>query len=516
MPRSCQADGSIEAFAAQQLKQGAEPEVGLLLGRLSVGSKDVVLLTCRTPDQEGEPAFTATAPSAGASTAKKGGAKPRGSGAGVSAELDVDWVCEHALQVSRMLPGGVSVVGLYLWGPEGAAASAARSLLQALESLSDLPGATPGAPQLLMLMDSVTGKVAAREVPAGAKAASNFRPADLVFLPDLVANFVAVRSSFVLDAQQLVPAGQNPGIKLLRAALRREADRITGSVGILQGAGADSATLVMSVLDSAGGGDGSGVGGLEVQLFSPPAAADAVGGTSSSGSNGVASAGEKLGSVRGRVVLSGRIGALALVHKREPVPAAVELLKADLRATLVGREDVLLEEAEAAAGAAPEGSSKAGTAQLLGDGTRSRQIALPRRVLITARAPLLLGDLLLGAEGAAQAAEHARELLGITVDAATQVEELEANVVASLPATWDPSAAPARTSVASRRRVGLGKSQSSELRQLVGYVKLTMMTLVALMFLVAWLHSRGSVFDGIDDEDEVQPTDPLEMQETWE
>ena len=52
---------------------------------------------------------------ASASKGKKGGKAPSQQ---VKLTINEEWVVEHACQVSRMLPGGLAVVGLYVFAPE--------------------------------------------------------------------------------------------------------------------------------------------------------------------------------------------------------------------------------------------------------------------------------------------------------------------------------------------------------------------------------------------------------------
>ncbi|KAG7276178.1 hypothetical protein CRUP_030602 [Coryphaenoides rupestris] len=66
------------------------PLTGLLIGQNSA-QRDFVVKATRTPQRE------ETSPT------------PSGSGDG----LDIEWVTEHARQVSRMLPGGLSVLGVF-------------------------------------------------------------------------------------------------------------------------------------------------------------------------------------------------------------------------------------------------------------------------------------------------------------------------------------------------------------------------------------------------------------------
>lgn len=54
-----------------------------------------------------------------------------------SLSIDCDWVAEHARQVSRMLLGGVKVVGIYVWASDSAFKNSTMILCQAIKAVSD-------------------------------------------------------------------------------------------------------------------------------------------------------------------------------------------------------------------------------------------------------------------------------------------------------------------------------------------------------------------------------------------
>ncbi|XP_064795526.1 protein odr-4 homolog [Oncorhynchus masou masou] len=91
----------VEKYLSNLSVPGASCVTGLIIGQSS-SQRDFVVLAVRTPqkDTEGQ------------------GSTSVSRGAGNSLEhLDVEWVTEHARQVSRMLPGGMSVIGVFLVTP---------------------------------------------------------------------------------------------------------------------------------------------------------------------------------------------------------------------------------------------------------------------------------------------------------------------------------------------------------------------------------------------------------------
>ncbi|GLI61311.1 hypothetical protein VaNZ11_003666 [Volvox africanus] len=181
MSRTCQADDSLGRQFETLLLQQPCPEIGLLVGKSSAGSSKVSLYgTIKTPCQEGLDPITVSGtgacagPAAGGSSkaGKKAGSGTRtGTGAsptGVAVTLDIDWISEHAMQVARMLPGGLSVLGIYVFCPDAAYNTAVPQLCTLLVSLAAfcLPKLAGGDAHLLLLhIDASSRKQALRALP---------------------------------------------------------------------------------------------------------------------------------------------------------------------------------------------------------------------------------------------------------------------------------------------------------------------------------------------------------------
>uniref|UniRef100_A0A3Q4M4W8 Protein odr-4 homolog n=1 Tax=Neolamprologus brichardi TaxID=32507 RepID=A0A3Q4M4W8_NEOBR len=78
----------VEGYLSKLCEQKADPVTGLLIGQSST-QRDYVVMAIRTPQKEE-------------------------SAAAARNSVDKEWVTEHARQVSRMLPGGLSVVGVFI------------------------------------------------------------------------------------------------------------------------------------------------------------------------------------------------------------------------------------------------------------------------------------------------------------------------------------------------------------------------------------------------------------------
>lgn len=133
------------------------------------GRASIVQLV-RSPDVDG--AKPVSLPGGGAA-GKRG--KAGGGGAG-ALRLDEEWVVEHAAQVARLLLGGLDVLGLYVLCPEASLAASAGGLVGAAREVLAALRAKGAAP-LLLHIDSVTGKLAAKECSAAGPA--SLKPCEL-------------------------------------------------------------------------------------------------------------------------------------------------------------------------------------------------------------------------------------------------------------------------------------------------------------------------------------------------
>lgn len=88
MGRGYIVDDSVEGYLSRLCEQHAAPVPGLLIGQNSV-QRDFIIMAIRTPQREESTASSRSS-------------------------LDKEWVTEHARQVSRMLPGGLAVLGVFI------------------------------------------------------------------------------------------------------------------------------------------------------------------------------------------------------------------------------------------------------------------------------------------------------------------------------------------------------------------------------------------------------------------
>lgn len=259
-----------------------------------------------------------------------------------------------------MLPGGLSVLGLYLFAPDSGFSSASSNLCKALASIaSDL--AALSAPQrpsssgsaaaaaaeqqelLLLHVDSTSRKFTMRSCLASSgehAAAASLKPCELKFGPSL-ASLVCLRSSHSFDLA--LPASDASATlqQLLQAAIAQESARVLAGLAVVGDSIPTSSTQPLADLlpaSSSGvtGGGSSISDHVRVELYCspadvPPAAA--------------ATAGAAAGSVR----LHGTVEAIAYVHRRDAAAKALTELKQDVARSLTARMQLLENEVVSAA-----------------------------------------------------------------------------------------------------------------------------------------------------------------------
>ncbi|OMO57524.1 protein odr-4 like protein [Corchorus olitorius] len=121
------------------LSQSSLPaQVGLVIGKLnSTLDRGFVFDLVPTPlNDAGEPACSVLEP---AKSDRKKGSKPKSQTSDSSSSLviDKDWVAEHARQVSRMMVGGIKVVGIYVWASEAAFKNSTMVLCQTVKGVAE-------------------------------------------------------------------------------------------------------------------------------------------------------------------------------------------------------------------------------------------------------------------------------------------------------------------------------------------------------------------------------------------
>ena len=115
-------------------------------------------------------------------------------------EVDVGWLSEHARQVARLLPGGLTLLGLFLPRPDMFLSANDGKLRKVLKAVSILDSSVPA--ELLILQSALSAKVLDSKT-------SSFKPMD-VRSSSKPMELVRVESSLVLDIPVALPSCEDP------------------------------------------------------------------------------------------------------------------------------------------------------------------------------------------------------------------------------------------------------------------------------------------------------------------
>eukprot|EP00899_Mesostigma_viride_P022322 jgi/Mesvir1/3274/Mv16406-RA.1 len=378
MPRSVLADEDVlRPYVESLLRCRATFEIGLLIGRAatSASSRDYLVGLVRAP------------PQVGGDNSRRSATYP----------VDADWISEHGRQLSRMLPGGLAVLGAYVYVPDAIFKAKLPEVVHALQALKESCGPASGRPAPLASGISAVANAAApgKSVALGGEGTEEMlalhisaetgkftaksctpqeaRPCEFK-MGKVLASFTALTSGYqvALSVPLLSPspsgaattAGSSSTKKASSAAARRtlhshlgrllaqEEARLRDAVLAVGGVVPSETEQVLTVVEreqaQADAAQAQRLGGcsplepaLTLQVFAPLPSAAALdewkGALSKGGDEGV---------LEGQLEVRGSVRALAYVHNREPFARAADSIKADILATLRVRLDVLCEELE--------------------------------------------------------------------------------------------------------------------------------------------------------------------------
>ncbi|XP_022895026.1 protein odr-4 homolog isoform X2 [Olea europaea var. sylvestris] len=126
-------------LAENRLTRSAIPsQVGLVIGKLSSNlDKGFVYDLVPTPSNDnGEPPCSLIDGVGVGNSKKKGSSRTKSQPESSTLFVDNEWVSEHARQVSRMLLGGMKVVGIYIWVNESSFKNSAITLCQTVKGVA--------------------------------------------------------------------------------------------------------------------------------------------------------------------------------------------------------------------------------------------------------------------------------------------------------------------------------------------------------------------------------------------
>jgi hypothetical protein len=258
-------EGAVESVHAKLIADRAPPQIGLIVGKREAGARDIILALVPFPDWNAEGGDD-DGDGAGAGSGTTGRPQRPASG-GAPLDIDADAILEHTTQVTRMLPGGLDVVGAYAFASEGAWRSASGALARAAVAAAAAPAPAPDAsaassvsdPELFLLHLSAEDmrKKSLRRVRRSTMA----QP--FALLPPAesregkaLASLVSLEAEVAVGLSAVVPrafatrsgtAKQHTLRSALEAALRLETARVMGSDALVENALWDDDVAVSAV-----------------------------------------------------------------------------------------------------------------------------------------------------------------------------------------------------------------------------------------------------------------------------
>ncbi|XP_040000166.1 protein odr-4 homolog [Xiphias gladius] len=368
MGRGYIVEDAVERYLSKLCEQQAGPVTGLLIGQSSA-QRDFVIMATQTPQREESAAATGNS-------------------------LDKEWVTEHARQVSRMLPGGLSVLGIFIiTDADGKdTLTTVRQLVFAVENLISSEQLWNPAD------DDITDCVTLHVNPKTRKTVcrtfdvkdpkSMAKPADWKYQSGVCSSWTMV--SCCLNVDMLVPLPNNRASTenmdaCLKEGLKVWADQIKSGVCLIDGKKLPEDTELTA------GQKRNVRQTYTTQLLITPddqRLTDVI---------------QRCG---GSVSVRGTIHSRAYLHSNKPkAKLAEKLLKRDVVSTVATRVQMLLEELLTS-----EEESKSST-----DKQQTEQFCLPRRVFcpVEAAGPVCVCDYQFSDEGLSEVTDRLKEMLDI-------------------------------------------------------------------------------------------------------
>jgi hypothetical protein len=244
------------------------------------------------------------------------------------------------------LPGGLDILGIYILCDDKTFQAGQGAIINTLKKVNQeisAPTATTAAappPLLALHIDSITAKIAAREVSGASLRVCEVKPSSLV------ANMVEIQCQYRVDLKVNLAGGKQRLHDAIREAVTWQSEhRLLNSIAILDHKIPDSSQQIVDVLKN---GNNSLLLELLTPISAPPATLAAVGGNTGTTLPPSITTGKGEYQRQAEFVLEGALDCRAFVHKREPLCAAIDAIKGDVERTLLTRIEILVEAAQMA------------------------------------------------------------------------------------------------------------------------------------------------------------------------
>lgn len=413
-------------FAEDRLSRSAIPaQVGLVIGKLNstIDRGFVFDLVPTPPNDAGEPVCSLS--EAPKDDKKKKGPKTKSlHDSSSSLLIDQDWVVEHARQVSRMLVGGMKVIGIYIWASESSFKNSTIILCQTVKGVADAASIleTDRDEGLLIHICYSPMKWTCRNCTLTSNiTSSSLRPCDFK-MGRVLTSIQTFRCMYNFDIRLPIYHDSASNAKtltdILRYGISIHAKELRGAKAIIDGC--------LVVGDEPCSSDGL----HEVELLLP-FMKDA----------SVEACSQK--EVVGILVFSGSVCSFACLNPKEPISQALADIKGDIIMSLQSRLDIICDEADGDVGPTDDGCKEANdeistgkpVSQLVLHLLRKQQcLSFPRRVFVPWLAGTYICDYLQPYDTVEVLKDHCVELMSMEAptDPSTFLEpEIEAPTLAT-------------------------------------------------------------------------------------
>ncbi|XP_010244675.1 PREDICTED: protein odr-4 homolog isoform X1 [Nelumbo nucifera] len=390
-------------LAEDRLFQSEVPaQVGLVVGKLSSGLDRgfVFDLILTPPNDSGAPACSV--PESGKDDKKKG-SKGKSQVEPSSLLIDIDWVAEHARQVSRMLLGGMNVVGIYVWATESLFKASNVIIWQTVKEVAEAaPFYESKVDERLLIHISYSPRRwICRNCTVGSSiTSSSLRPCDFK-MGRVLSSLQTFKCMYNFEIRLPIfhdsPSNVGTFREVLCNRILQHAKELGGAKALING------NLVVE--DEPCTTDGS----HDVELLLP-FIKDAP----------IEASSQK--EVAGIVIFTGSICSFAYLSPKEPISQAIADIKGDIIMSLQSRLDIICDEAEDVTHSAIDDSEEASNEisterpipqhilQLL---RKPCKLSFPRRVLIPWVASAFICDYLQPSDTFEVLKEHCKELMSM-------------------------------------------------------------------------------------------------------
>ncbi|GAB2293685.1 hypothetical protein Dimus_027898 [Dionaea muscipula] len=390
-------------------QSGISAQVGLVIGKLSAPlDRGFVLdLVPTPPNDAGEPPCSLIgAAAAVVKDEKKRGSKAKNfssDSSSSSLSIDKDWIAEHARQVSRMLVGGIKVIGIYVWSSDVAIKNSTIELCQTVKAVAQAApiSVNDWDERLLIHICSSPRRWACRNCSLASNiTSSSLHPCDFK-MGRVFSSLQAFRCTYKLDLRLPIFNEDRSSLRtlndILQNAISIHARELKGAKAIVDGNLASDDEPCTS----------NGLHEVELLL---PFMRDA----------SLEASSQK--TVTGILVLAGSLCSYAYLSSKEPISQALHDIKEDIITSLQSRLAIICDEADREMGTMTDvrtGSNSEITTpesinqQILQPMRKQCNVPLPRRVFIPWIAGTFICDHLQPSETFEVLKDHFVELLSM-------------------------------------------------------------------------------------------------------